>query len=352
LSENRKRAKRIALQALRALGLFALARRLSRRRLRILCYHGFSIGDQHAYSPVMFMRPEIFEGRLLLLKRLGYPILTLENAIFKLQTGAIRRNEVVITIDDGWKTTLTLAAPLLAKHSLPACLYLTTYYAERDAEVFNVVVRYMLRKTCCTHISLRNLSPQIDGDYAIPGNEEALAARWIQFGEAQLSWPQRQELLRTLARCLDLDFEQVQEGRRFALLTPSDIPKLRELGVDIELHTHRHRLPDGDFEAAAREIEENRAALERLGGGFATHFCYPSGEYSAHHPEWLAQLGIVSATTCDPGSNTSRASPFLLRRYMDRDDANDIEFEAELCGFADFLRMLRGAISARPETPQ
>ena len=352
MPENRKRTKRIALHVLRALGLFALARRLSRRRLRILCYHGFSIGDQHAYSPVMFMRPEIFERRLLLLKRLGYPVLTLEDAIFRLQTGTLRRNEVVITIDDGWKTTLTLAAPLLAKHGMPACLYLTTYYAERDAEVFNVVVRYMLQKTCCTRVCLQDVSPEIDGDYEIRGNEEAVAARWIQFGEEQLSWPQRQELLRTLARYLELDFEAVSEGRRFALLTSSDIPKLVELGITIELHTHRHRFPDCDFDAAAREIDENRAAVERLGGGFATHFCYPSGEYAAHHPEWLAQLGVVSATTCDAGSNTSNASPFLLRRYMDRDDANEIEFEAELCGFADFLRMLRGAISAPPETPQ
>ncbi len=340
------------MRAVRGLGLFALARRLSRRRLRILCYHGFSVGDQHSYSPVMFMRPETFEGRLLLLQRLGYPVLTLEDAIFKLQTGAIRRNEVVITIDDGWRTTLTLAAPLLAKHGMPACLYLTTYYAERDAEVFNVVVRYMLQKTRCTRVSLRNLSPEIDGDYDVPGNEEAVAEKWIRFGETQLSWPQRQDLLRTLAGCLGLDFEEVTKDGRFALLTSSDIAQLVAFGVAVELHTHRHRLPASDFEAAAREIDENRAAIERLGGGFATHFCYPSGAYAAHHPEWLAQLGIVSATTCDAGSNTSDASPFLLRRYMDRDDASEIEFEAEICGFADFLRMLRGAISRPHETPQ
>jgi len=352
MAEKRKRTKRIALHAMRALGLFALARYLSRRRLRILCYHGFSIGDQHAYAPVMFMRPETFERRLLLLRRLKYPVLSLDEAIFKLQTRAIRHNEVVITIDDGWKTTLTLAAPLLVKHAMPACLYLTTYYAEREAAVFNVVVRYMLRRTRRTRAVLLGISPEIDGDYDISGNEDLIAQRWIAFGEQRLSWPQRQDFLRTLALQLELDFEEVTEGQRFSLLSSSDIPKLVECAMAIELHTHRHRLPRSDFAAAAEEIDANRAAIERLGGGFATHFCYPSGEYSPDHAQWLAQLGIVSATTCDAGSNSSDDSPFFLRRYMDRDDASDIEFEAELSGVADFMRRLRGAMAAPAETPQ
>jgi peptidoglycan/xylan/chitin deacetylase (PgdA/CDA1 family) len=340
------------LHAVRAVGLFALARRLSRRRLRILCYHGFSIGDQHTYAPVMFMRPEVFERRLLLLKRLNYPVVSLEDAIFRLQTGDIRHNEVAITIDDGWKTTLTLAAPLLAKHGMPACLYLTTYYAEREAAVFNVVVRYMLRQTPRAQVTLRGISPEIDGEYVISGDGEAVASRWIEFGEQQLSWPQRQEFLRQLAHHLDLDFDKVIEGERFSLLSSSDIPKLLASAIAVELHTHRHRFPRSDFEAAAQEIDENRDAIERLGGGFATHFCYPSGEYSPDHPKWLAQLGVVSAATCDAGSNSSDQSPFLLRRYMDRDDVTDIEFEAELSGFADFLRMLRGAVTAPAQTPQ
>jgi hypothetical protein len=56
--------------------------------------------------------------------------------------------------------------------------------------------------------------------------------------------------------------------------------------------------------------------------------------------------------TCDVGSNHSGHSPFLLKRYLDRDDAREIEFEAELSGVSDLLRSLRGTIGRPPETPK
>lgn len=348
----RKLAKRTVLHVVRALGLFALARRVSRNRLRILCYHGFSIGDQHEYAPVMFMRPQVFERRLRHLKRLNYPVIPLSEAIEKLRSGDIRNGEVVITIDDGWKSTVTLAAPSLAKHHFPACLYLTTYYVERNDDVFNVVIQYMFWRTRRAAMSVAGVAAALDGEYQIKGNEPALVNQWVAFGERYRDAPGRQELLRTLATHLELDFEQVIEARRFALIDRDDVRKLIESGIDIQLHTHRHTFPGDALGAAAKEINENREALERLGAGAGSHFCYPSGRYTSDHPRWLAQLGVSSATTCDVGSNAVGDSLFLLKRYLDRDDAEDIEFEAELSGFSDFLRALRGTMGRPKETPQ
>ena len=62
------------------LGLFALARRLTAGQLRILCYHGLSIDDEHIYSPGLFMRPEMVRSRLEILVRDGYPVLPLDQA--------------------------------------------------------------------------------------------------------------------------------------------------------------------------------------------------------------------------------------------------------------------------------
>jgi peptidoglycan/xylan/chitin deacetylase (PgdA/CDA1 family) len=339
------------LHVVRALGFFALARRVSRRRLRILCYHGLSIGDQHEYAPVMFMRPEVFERRLQHLKRLNYPIIPLSEAVGKLRSGDIRNGEVVITIDDGWKSTATIAAPFLAKHRFPASLYLTTYYVERNDDVFNVVVQYMFWRTRRATISVAGVAAALDGEYQVKGNEAALVDQWVTFGARYCDAPGRQELLRTLARQLELDFERVIEARRFTLIDRDDVRKLIESGIDIQLHTHRHTFPS-DALAAAKEISENREALERLGAGAGVHFCYPSGRYSPDHPQLLAQLGVSSATTCDVGSNAAGDSLFLLKRYLDRDDAEDIEFESELSGFADFLRGLRGNVGRPQETPQ
>jgi hypothetical protein len=99
----------------------------------------------------------------------------------------------------------------------------------------------------------------------------------------------------------------------------------------------------------ANEIRKNRTAITHLTGVEPTHFCYPSGEHSPLHPEWLARLGVVSATTCDLGLNGSDNSLLLLKRYLDSEYTSDIEFEAEITGVRELLRRMRSTLLAPPE---
>lgn len=47
----KRAAKLSALRTMKALGLFALSRRLTKHKLRILCYHGISVADEHLFRP-------------------------------------------------------------------------------------------------------------------------------------------------------------------------------------------------------------------------------------------------------------------------------------------------------------
>ena len=51
------------------------------------------------------------------------------------------------------------------------------------------------------------------------------------------------------------------------------------------------------------EVAENRRFLQRVVPYPLEHFCYPSGVYGLHQAEWLAELGVKSATTIEPGLN-------------------------------------------------
>src|SRR5262249_48295528 len=82
--------------------------------------------------------------------------------------------------------------------------------------------------------------------------------------------------------------------------------------------------------------------LERIISKPLLHFCYPSGVYGRHHAEWLAALGLTSATTIDPGLNYRDTSPFALRRVVDGEPVSDIELEAEMAGFMELVRAVRG----------
>lgn len=337
----------IALYALRTAGGFRVAQFLTRRRLRILCYHGFSIGDEHEVTPHMFMRAGTFERRMQTLKRRGIPVIALDEAIRRLAAGEIRHGETVITLDDGWTSNLTIGAPVLEKYGFPACIYVTTEHLGAGTEVFNVALHYMICRSARTEVKLEGLHPLLDGAYDPRKDPDGLTVMLITAAEQAFpALADRQRLLGPLASALGIDLAEVLRDERFRLMTGKELLELDARGFDIELHTHSHRLPDRDFPSMASEVERNREVLRTVLGKEKKHFCFPSGEYEAQHPEWLRRLGIVSATTCDPGFNAPGCEAMLLKRYLDGEHVSDIAFEAEIAGVRELARGARAMLVA------
>jgi peptidoglycan/xylan/chitin deacetylase (PgdA/CDA1 family) len=341
-----------ALYFLRAVGVFALAKFLTRKQLRILCYHSFSIGDEHEVDPVMFMRASTFEARMRLLKKRGIPVITLDEGVRRLQSGAIGHAETVITLDDGWVSNLTIGAPILEKYGFPACIYISTEHLEAGTEVFNVALSYMVRRSARESLTLTGLHPQIDGTYDIGKDPDAAIAALIRAAQRAFPIAGRQQLLPRIARALGADLDEVLREGRFRLLSRAEIREAFRRGLDIQLHSHTHTLPDSEFDAMAREIDTNRRMIREVIGVQARHFCYPSGEYSERHPEWLKRLGIASATTCNPGLNDVTTPLMLLNRYLDSDNRSNIAFEAEICGLSEVARRLRRAATRAAWRPR
>jgi peptidoglycan/xylan/chitin deacetylase (PgdA/CDA1 family) len=336
----------LTLYVLRALGFFAVAQWLTRKRLRILCYHGFALGDEYQIAPFMFMRAATFERRLEILKRRGVPVIPLDVAVEQHKKGAIRRAETVITLDDGWESNLSVGLPVLKRYGFPACVYVTTEHLDSTAEVFNVVLTYMIARSSVQVLVLADIHPNVDGEYAIRTNYSPAVLALIAAVEKNFPFGERIGALSKIATALGFELDKILEHRRFRLMTRAEMTELYGHGVDLQLHTHTHRLPN-DAEATAREITQNQAAVKTVLGEEKKHFCYPSGAYGADHPAWLAKLGIVSATTCDSGMNPAGTSPFLLKRYLDQDASPDIEFEAEVAGVREIFRTLRGSTRVR-----
>lgn len=338
-----RRLKLILLRLARAAGLFALARRLTADKLRILAYHGGSVADEHEFKPGLFMTPATFRARLESLVRGGYPVLGLDEALARRQARTLPSRAVVITIDDGWYGTARDMFPALKAAGLPATLYVATYYLERQTQVFNVAAAYLLWRARDREIDLARLDPALSGvhDLRSPAVreevEEALTARADALPDAKA----RQALLRSLARMLGIDLDVLERRRQFAFLDEEEGRDAARSGVDLQLHTHRHRFPAGDRCQAEAEIADNRLVLGRLVPGPRRHFCYPSGRYGTHQFAWLEGLDVASAVTTERGLNGPDRSPYELRRILDSEDLAPIEFEAELAGFAELLRGLR-----------
>jgi len=119
-------------------------------------------------------------------------------------------------------------------------------------------------------------------------------------------------------------------------MSPDDVSTLPRDLIDVQLHTHRHRVPT-DRALFEREIRENREAIRGMTSESATHFCYPSGVTNPAFPQWLRELDVVSATTCYPGIASPSSDPLLLPRLIDTTNVADIEFESWLTGASAFL---------------
>jgi peptidoglycan/xylan/chitin deacetylase (PgdA/CDA1 family) len=325
----------------KAIGLFPVARFLTRRKLRILAYHGAELDDESRFIPSMFIRAETLAARLELLRR-DYPVLPLGEAVERLKDGTLPACAVAITIDDGFHSTAAVAAPLLRAAGLPATVYVTSYYVEHGVPVFRLAMQYCFWKTRSRSLDLAKVCAGIPETVPLESDAEKFEIVWelINYGEQHLDERGRTALLGATAAELGVDLRPLLQRRILHLMDPDELRAIAP-DVEVQLHTHRHRFPDDPLQARA-EIEDNRKALEPLVGGPLVHLCYPSGFWSESLFPALAAAGIETATTCEGGLNGPDVHPYALSRFFDGEHITSLDFEAELSGLSELLRTVAG----------
>jgi peptidoglycan/xylan/chitin deacetylase (PgdA/CDA1 family) len=313
-----------------SVGLSAIARRATARKLRILCYHGLWLTPGYRFSNCTFIQPEQFERRMEQLKRSGLPVIPLGEAVERLAEDRLPDAAVAITIDDGWASTFTHMLPVLERHGLPATLYATTWYSDRDLPVVNVAVDYLRSAAGRFDIDPQFVSDTID---SLPAGD-------------------RLEALRSFGRELGVP-EVWLETRQFHIMSSAELAEAHRRGLDVQLHTHRHIDVETQCAELPFEIAENRTHLEAaLGKVRLEHFCYPSGRNHPDAPSLLAASGVRSATLVEPGLNGPGTSPYALRRFLDGRSVSNAEFAAYLSGILHYAEPLRAALPRRSPLPR
>jgi peptidoglycan/xylan/chitin deacetylase (PgdA/CDA1 family) len=322
------------------IGISRVARGLTAQGVRILAYHGFCDGDEAEFQPMLFMRAATFRARMGRLLRSGHRVIALDEAMRRLRNRDLEPGLAVITIDDGWQGIHRHAWPVLHELGLPATVYVSSYYAERQEPVANVLLRYLVWKSPRRRVMLAGAGPDLDGPHDLPDRDarERLAARLARRVDLELPSDARGDYLRRIATALDVDLDPILARRTFNLMSRRELRDLADHGIDLQLHTHRHRFPPDDRAACEREIADNRAFLEPLSSARLDHFCYPSGEYKPHQKNWLRELGIASATTTHHGLAYSDTDPLELPRFLDSEAYGAELFDAALSGLLAILR--------------
>jgi peptidoglycan/xylan/chitin deacetylase (PgdA/CDA1 family) len=304
-------------------------------RLLILCYHGISLRDEHLWAPALYMEQRLLRSRMELLRRGRYNVLPLAEAVERLYSGELPERSVAVTFDDGWQNFHGLALPVLKEYGIPTTVYLTTYYSNFNRPVFDTTVNYLLWKAQGRSFSLRSMAAEpilLDG----PGTAKAAKAIRDYVRREQLSGQEKDELQAELAEHLGIDFSEMLREKFMHLMTPQEVKEIAEAGVDVQFHTHRHRVSVRQ-DRFNREIEDNRGQIRSMTGTDPKHFCYPGGNFLPQFEGWLSALGVASATTCVAGLCTKKSNRYALPRLLDSATIQESEFDAWLSGLAEFL---------------
>ena len=256
--------------------------------------------------------------------------MTLSDGVRRLYANDLPRKAVVITFDDGMFDFYARAWPLLEKYKFPATVYLTTYYCEYNKPIFRLACDYMMWRKRGTLIG-----PDLTWK-AIDLRTPETRARELRVLDDiakrnGLSARDKDQLAQDFAKRIGADWQAILEKRLLHIMNPPEAAELAAAGLDLQLHTHRHRTPQEE-PAFRSELDENSVRLQRMTGRKPTHFCYPSGVHYAGYPEWLGRWGVASAVTCELGIAKATDSAMMLPRLCDHSALTEVEFEAWLSG--------------------
>jgi hypothetical protein len=268
----------------------------------------------------------------------GAAVLPLGEAVERLYANDLPDRSVALTFDDGHHDFYARAFPVIREFGFPVTLYLTTFYSNFNRPVFDTFCSYLLWKGRGRRLDAGEWAGRALTLDLSTGAGRARASELIRRSarERRLSAEEKDATLVRLAGLLGVDYGELAARRILHILRPEDARRLAEAGVDVQLHTHRHRAPL-DRDLFRREIMDNRESIRAMTGSEAAHFCYPSGSYDGTFLPWLEELGVASAMTCDVGYASRDSERLLLPRLLDVSSLSRVEFEAWLAGVAAAL---------------
>jgi peptidoglycan/xylan/chitin deacetylase (PgdA/CDA1 family) len=274
-----------------------------------ICYHAVSDATLLHLKHYPYLNQAAFEADLDYLQRNYRTISYSELAHQRRAPHPARRNEAILTFDDGFAECATVIAPVLRRRSLTAIFFVTTDLID-NASIFreslaslciNAVGRMKLEEVCSVvnalELNERLRAPPRSANSSsvrLPLDLSGLAARTAPQLHPLLHWlltlpAEEEHLLRPLAEQLGLDTQSwLHQAQPY--LTKKQIQQLHLDGFTIGAHSQTHRwLQSLPPEEAAREIVESCRVVRSITGQQSVPFAFPYFGGNIDRA-WLAEL--------------------------------------------------------------
>jgi peptidoglycan/xylan/chitin deacetylase (PgdA/CDA1 family) len=304
----------------------------------ILMYHRVTdLGnDPHLLAVTL----KHFAEHLDVIRAYGVPM-RLQDLVRSLQQGKVPARAVAITFDDGYADNLHHAKPLLARHNLPATVFVTAGQVGQGREFWwDELDRLLLQPGTLPPVLQLGLNGRVrewrlEEASTYTEAEYQHDRRWHveclgEPGPRQRVFRALFELLYSLPpaqrRTILAELTAWAEVPAIArpshqILTSEEVLRLAEGNlVEIGAHTMTHPvLPALPLPEQRQEIQESKARLEALVGHEVVSFAYPHGSIAPETAASVCEAGFVSACSSHPDAVFRRTDRFQLPRLGVRD---------------------------------
>jgi len=284
---------------------------------------------------VIDVAPDQLDRQLAFLRRWFAPIGVEELRAYVAGAGPLPHNPVLVTFDDGYRDNHDVALPILLRHGVRATFFVATDYVERRRPYWWDRINFVVNASARGRLVLdypERLELPIDG--AGERRETIRRALRIVKDRRGLDLPRFLDGLETAAGVT----VSRDEERRLAdetVMTWEHVRALRRAGMDVQSHTHTHRvLQTLEAREVEAELRTSRAVLEEALGEPVRAVSYPVGRPLGAAPEVRRavrdagyELGFSNGT----GVNRARTlDPLDVKRVSLDADIEDALFRAML----------------------
>jgi peptidoglycan/xylan/chitin deacetylase (PgdA/CDA1 family) len=315
-----------------------------RRDVVILTYHGFSATLQRSGVRNFHgkhVAADAFRRQLEYIKR-HHSVLSLTDLLSALAgERELPPRPVMITVDDGYRSTYTVAFPLLRELQIPASVFVTTDFVGGRRPLWPDRIEHALAETKASTV----------GGFALRTDAERIAACRAWFDRVdRMTTPDALAAVQSIeaeAGCaLSPDGDPM-----FAPLRWDDLLEMRRSGwVEIGSHSVTHPLlARCDRVAQEKEITASRAEIEAMTMGPCDVFCYPGGqpgEFDETTKTLVRAAGYLAALTTIPGINSTATDPYELRRFTITDTEPFSTFVMKMYGVLNAASRVKAAVRA------
>ncbi|MEN3939817.1 polysaccharide deacetylase family protein [Prosthecobacter sp. SYSU 5D2] len=294
----------------------------------VLAFHGLradaveaGVGDEALHLPVSTFRSlcEHLAGK--------YEVMKLQEMAEWLARGEkLPAGAVAITFDDGYASNHELGLPVLKEFGLPATIFLTTGFLDRDVPLWFQQVDLAMGKGAALD-SGASLSETLAHFKTLPDEEMRAALRRLL--EKVPGMPLAEELPPVMR---PMSWGQAREMQESGL-------------VDFGGHTHTHPiLARCTVEKQRREIMTCRERMRVELGTEPKLFAFPNGgadDFTEETLRLLAEAGFESAWTMMSGRASAAQPPLAMPRYGS--PSSVWEAEATVSGAFELIKKWRGA---------